>query len=109
MSELDGQDAFDKLLAALTDAQRDFFNERFLKEQAEQLTRAAQASAKGAIDAQRRAETALKQHTDAALPKLTELHSAAQAALEFMQPSTTKTRLEGAIKEARIYCDEIPF
>lgn len=108
--ELEGVDAFDKLLDRLTDAQRDFNNEQFLKENAEQRARAAEESAKTANAAKTRADLLLKKHNEDGMPKLSELRDAATAALaNLVIDSEVRRRLEHAIAISGPYCDEIPF
>lgn len=111
MGDLEGDDAFDRVLDRLVEMTKKV-------SQDEGALIEARMSATNARNAQtilERQVKALQQDQKEALPQLAELYAAAQACLPYIEDvisdgmRETRDRLKKALDEARRHCDEIPF
>lgn len=108
MSELDGLDAFDRVLEKLIDAQAEVVR-------ANDRAREAEASMRDAgqkLEATRTENHRLKSDAAKALPVLKELYEAAEdlAKSTFAKEGDKSARVLKALTPAHVYCDqEIPF
>jgi hypothetical protein len=115
MSDLTGEEAFDRLLTAVIDGASDLRKvqqERdFLKDEIRQAEIAA-AKAQSAQQDSEAVRSNLQAEQARALPKLAELWQAANAVVRFTAPEGEERaveRLRIALKAAADHCDEIPF
>lgn len=109
MSDLEGDDAFDRVLDRLVETTAKLNRDEGALVEA----RTAATSARAAQTILEKQVAELKRSNEVALPYLSELHAAAQEALGFIAPEDgtekVRDRLRSALAGAGRYCDEIPF
>lgn len=105
MSDLTGEDAFDRVLETAMEARNDA---RKANERVQEVEVNARLMERNANEANAKANKLERESKDA-LPKLTELWQAANDILPAGPPSAAVDRLRKALAATSDICDQIPF
>lgn len=106
MSDLNGEDAFAKVLSELVDASYQMRSSDEARARAESRVRDLEND----LATVRRSKTLVEDERARALPFLKELYEAADEVLGTLTGPEKRSRLTAALKAARDHCDqEIPF
>lgn len=105
MSDLNGEDAFAKVLSELVDASYQMRSSDEARAKAE--TRARDLDAELALV--RNVKARMDKEYLRAMPLLKELYEAADEVLSTLTGPEKRSRLSAALKAARDHCDQMPF
>lgn len=109
MSDLTGEDAFNRVLDAAMESRADLRKASERANEAEAKVRQLSSENEAFRVASRRDQDTLNREEAARTPKLEDLWVSAEAALATTADGEARARLHKALEAAREYCNQVPF